>query len=253
VSHPRIALITGGGGRIGGAIADRLGAAGFRVAVVDAADEAARCVADRLTTEGVRSHAAIADVSDPPSVERVLDETARSLGGSPSVVVHAAGFGGPFQTTDEVTPEQWDCLFGVNVKGAFLVARRVLPAMRAEGWGRFIAIASIQGLVGARLSTPYVASKHALVGYVRAVAAEWGQFGITCNSVCPGYVQTPMGPQPDKREGHEQRIIERTPARRIASPDEIAAVVAFLSSDEARHVNGAAWVVDGGITADLGI
>src|SRR5690606_1929709 len=132
-----------------------------------------------------------------------------------SIVVHAAGIGGPFHTIDQVGADEWDRIFNTNLKSAFLLARRVLPRMKQRHGGRIVHIASIQGLVGARLSATYVATKHGLIGYTRAIAAEWGEHGITCNAVCPGYIESRMGPQPNVLFGHTTRIVERTPNRRI--------------------------------------
>lgn len=246
----KVALVVGAGG-IGGAVCDALVNAATVVAL-DIVEDRAESAARRVRERGGHAKAVRCDVSDPSDVDTSLSAIERDLG-PPSILVHAAGFGGPFRPVDEVPLDEWDRIIGTNLRSAFLLSKWHLPRMRARGFGRIVFIASVQGLFGARLSTAYVASKHGLVGFARALAAEWGEFGITCNAVCPGYVNTAMGAQPEARPGHLERILERTPAKRIAEPSEVASMVLYLVSDAARHVNGAALVVDGGITADVGI
>ncbi len=248
----RVAIVSGAGGGIGSAIAGGLAEDGNAVAVLDLDGARAEAVAETIARRGGRALAFACDVSDEAAVAQAL-ALARAGLGDAAVLVHAAGIGGPFHRADEVSVEEWERVFATNVRGAFLLTRALLPSMAARGFGRIVHIASIQGLLGARLSSTYVASKHAVVGYARAVAVEWAEHGITCNAVCPGYVETRMGAQPEARPGHRERILARTPARRLAEPTEIAALVRFLVSEDARHVNGAAIVADGGITADVGI
>jgi 3-oxoacyl-[acyl-carrier protein] reductase len=246
----KVALVVGAGG-IGSAVCDALANAATVVAL-DIAEDRAEGAARRVRERGGLAKAVRCDVSDPGDVEASLSAIERDFG-PPSILVHAAGFGGPFRPVDEVPLDEWDRIIGTNLKSAFLLSKWHLPRMKARGFGRVVFIASVQGLFGARLSTAYVASKHGLVGFARALAAEWGEFGITCNAVCPGYVNTAMGAQPEARSGHLERILERTPSKRIAEPSEVASMVLYLVSDAARHVNGAALVIDGGITADIGI
>jgi 3-oxoacyl-[acyl-carrier protein] reductase len=222
------------------------------IVVVDLDADRADAAARRVKDLGGDAISIRSDVSDERAVDALLSSVARDHG-VPSILVHAAGYGGPFHTVDEVSLDEWTRIMSTNLTSAFLLSRWLLPHMKAEGFGRLVFVASIQGLVGARLSSAYVTSKHALVGFARALAAEWAEFGITSNAVCPGYVNTRMGPQPAARSGHAERIVDRTPSKRIAEPAEVAALVQYVVSEEARHVNGAAIVIDGGITADVGI
>lgn len=247
----RMALVTGGGGGIGTAVCEAL-AIDASVVALDLDAEKAEVAARRVREKGGNAIAVRCDVSDERDVGNVLDSLARDHG-VPSILVHAAGYGGPFQTIDDVSREEWERVMGTNLTSAFTLSKWLLPTMKSERFGRLIFIASVQGLVGARLSSAYVASKHGLVGLARALAAEWGEFGVTSNAICPGYVNSTMGPQPDARPDHVDRILARTPSKRIAEPSEVAGLVRYLVSDGARHVNGATLVIDGGMTADIGI
>lgn len=173
--------------------------------------------------------------------------------GVPLILVNNAGIGGPYHRADQVSDEEWDLVFATNVKSVFWFSRWLLPLMRQRGFGRIINIASIYALAGGTGSSTYAATKHAILGYTRSIAAEWGASGITCNAICPGYVNTQMGIQPAQIPEHEKRIIEQIRVRRIGLPAEIAEMVAFLSSRQAAYVNGASLVVDGGLLSDIGV
>jgi 3-oxoacyl-[acyl-carrier protein] reductase len=247
----RVAVVSGAGGGIGSAICDAI-AHDTSLVALDIAGDRAEEVARHIRARGGSAVARRCDVSVGSEVDAAVSATERDLG-PPSILVHAAGDGGPFHSIDEVSEDEWGRVVRANLTSAFLLSKRLLPGMRALGFGRIVFIASIQGLFGARLSAAYSASKHGVVGLARTIAVEWGPFGITSNAVCPGYVNTPMGPQPQARPGHTERILELTPSKRIAEPNDVASMVEYLVSDAARHVNGAVLTVDGGITADVGI
>ena len=192
------------------------------------------------------------DVTVRRSVDAALAAVSDRLG-TPCVLVNNAGLGGPFHRADEVSDEEWELLFATNVRSAFWFCRAPLPRMKEQGFGRVVNLSSVQGLAGAARSSTYVATKHALVGYTKALAAEWGRYGITCNALCPGYVGTAMGVQGDQIEDHENTVLARVPAGRLATPDEVAGFVAFLAGREAGYINGASLVIDGGLLADLGV
>jgi NAD(P)-dependent dehydrogenase (short-subunit alcohol dehydrogenase family) len=154
-----------------------------------------------------------------------------------------------------VSPEEWDRLFAVNVRGTYLCTREFLPDMLAEGWGRVINVASIAGLTGAAYISAYAASKHAVIGFTRSVAAEVAAKGVTVNAVCPGYVDTPMtdgsvahiaaktGLSPEEAR---ERLRRMSPQNRLFEPEEVAYLVRCLADPRARGVNGQAIVLDGG-------
>ena len=190
------------------------------------------------------------ELSNMHCVEAAIDEAA-SIMESPDIIINNAGYGGPFHRVDEVSNEEWERLFHINVKAPFQICRGFLPAMKAKGHGRIINIASIQSCVGAVGSSTYVACKHALLGYTRSIATEWGPHGIRCNSVSPGYVDTSMGIQESQISQHHKKVHAITPTASIASVDDIAKVVYFLGAESPDYVNGANWVVDGGILSSL--
>jgi 3-oxoacyl-[acyl-carrier protein] reductase len=162
------------------------------------------------------------------------------------VVVNNAGF-----TRDglavKYSTENWDATLDTNLRGAFLCSRRALPAMLKAKWGRIVNVASAAALRGNAGQAAYSASKAGLVGMTKSLAREVGARGITVNAVCPGFVATRMT-EPQSEE-IRQRYIDMTPAGRFGSPEEVAAVIAFLAGPEAGYVNGATIAVDGGLTA----
>ncbi len=166
-----------------------------------------------------------------------------------SRIIFSAGFGGPFVPMNQVEEKLWDEIFSINLKSSFLILKEILPYMKRNLFGRVVFIASSQSLVGAKNSVAYSSSKHAVLGLMKSLADEWGEFGITCNAVSPGYVDTKMGVQELEVSDHKKKILEITPSRKIAKPFEIARIVKFLLSEDSSYINGANWTVDGGITA----
>ena len=246
-----LAIVTGAARGIGLAITRRLLHDGFRVAALDI---------DPKPLTRLKNKHLIPLACDVGSATQVR-ATCKSIlkdHGTPWALVNNAGWGGPFHRLDEVSDDEWTRIFDINVRSVFLLAREVLPVMaKAEG-GRIVNIASIQGLTGAERSSTYSASKHAMIGYTRSIAAEWGPQGITCNAICPGYVDTPQGARDEHSRNFQAKVIARTPTRRILKPEEIASWAAFLvqqpsATDPGLATNGAVLTVDGGITAETGI
>lgn len=246
----RIAIVTGAGNGIGAATAKKFAAAGIKVAVVDIAEEAAKEVANQIKAEGGEAMAIRCDVSKKADVESCIAQV-ESQYGVPTILINNAGIGGPFHRVDEVTEEEFDLVFGVNIKSVYLFAHNLLPKMKELGFGRIVNTSSIQGLYGSPGSSSYVATKHAVIGYTRTIAAEWGQYGITCNAVCPGYVQTAMGAQDDAVDDYTKKVMSMTPTHTIASPEELADMMFFLI--EQPYMNGSVNIMDGGITCHVGI
>jgi len=199
----------------------------------------------KATAEGVRALAVSVDVRDEASVDEAFQRVERDLG-LVRVVVNNAGF-----TRDglavKYTADNWDATLDTNLRGAFLCSRRALAAMLKAKWGRIINVASAAALRGNAGQVAYSASKAGLVGMTKSLAREVGGRGITVNAVCPGFVATRM----TEPQGEEirKRYVEMTPAGRFGTPEEVAAVIAFLAGPEASYVNGATIAIDGGLTA----
>ncbi|RYZ40302.1 MAG: SDR family oxidoreductase [Myxococcaceae bacterium] len=247
-SKAPIAVVTGASRGIGAAIATVLARNGFEVALL-ARDEAALArLQEQLVAAGGRAWPLACDVADKDAVTSALDwlEARR---GVPRVIVNNAGIGGPFHRVDEVSVAEWDLLFGVNVEGVRNLCHWALPRMKAQGYGRIVNIASIMGLFGGAQSSTYAATKHAIVGYSKAIAAEWGAHGITCNAVCPGYIETEMLAKAPAAS--RQRLLERIPAKRFGTPEEVAGLVAFLVGPYGGYANGSSLVMDGGLSSHL--
>jgi 3-hydroxybutyrate dehydrogenase len=249
----RLALVTGGGRGAGAAIAQALARAGAAVVVTARTAAEIDAVAERLRAAGSRAWSWTCDVSSEASVA-ALTETVAAQAGPVDILVNNAGIARAAPLA-RITLDDWNTLLGVNATGTFLCTRAFLPAMAARGWGRVVNIASTAGLSGDRYIAAYAASKHAVVGFTRSVAAEVAAHGVTVNAVCPTYLDTPMTEASidrvvevtgRSRADALEALIGRTPQRRLISPDEVAATVRFLCSDDARGITGSAVALDGG-------
>jgi len=239
------ALVTGGSKGIGAATARRLAEDGYRVVILARGEAAMAAICDELRSRGDDAVGIRCDITERKSVDEALRRIEGEVG-SPGILVNNAGFGGPFHRVDEVSDEEWETVFATNVRAPFWFCRALLPKMKEQGFGRVINIGSIQSLRGAALSSTYVATKHALVGYTKALACEWARWGITCNVICPGYVKTEMLPADfEDTSGLRPRI----PAGRFAEPREIADAVSFLAREGSAYFNGAVLTIDGGLIA----
>lgn len=243
----RVVVITGGSKGIGRACAERFLRDGHRVVITGRNRAALQRARQDLADLGQIEMLAF-DVADESAVARHLAPLAAD------VLVANAGIAlsAPLHRT---SLEDWQRVLQVNATGVFLTARALLPGMRERGWGRLVTVASVAGHHGVRYAAAYTASKHAVVGFTRAVATELVATGVTANAVCPGFVDTPMT---DRSVASVVSATGRTPeaARaalermnahgRLIEPAEVAAAVAFLASDAAGSVNGQSLVIDGG-------
>ncbi|MDN4596780.1 SDR family NAD(P)-dependent oxidoreductase [Leifsonia virtsii] len=244
----RTAIVTGGAGGIGRATSLAFAAEGARVAVVDLQQEAAEAVADEIRAAGGEAIAIAADVSSEPDVQAAVAATVEAFGGI-DVAFNNAGIIRR-TTAVETTVEEWDRVFGVNVRGIFLMCKHVVPVMAEAGAGSIINTGSGWGLKGGGQAISYCASKGAVVNMTRALAIDHGPQGIRVNSVNPGDVDTGMLRDEARQLGQETgsflaEAADR-PLRRMGQPTEIAAAVVWLASDESSYVTGSALVVDGG-------
>lgn len=232
----RAALITGGGRGIGAAVAHALAEAGASVVVASRTAREIEAVAGQLRERGHRAHSVVCDVADEAAVEE-LARRAEGLVGPVDTLVLAAGHGAaaPFE---RLSVAEWRAMMDAHATGTFLCARALVPGMRARGFGRVIAIASTAGLEGARYISHYCAAKHAVVGFVRAIACELEGSGVTTHALCPGYVDTPMTEQTlekvmartgRSREAALAAVLHAAGQERLLRADEVASAALTLA------------------------
>jgi len=243
----RVALVTGGGTGIGAAVARRLAASGYAVAVTGRRQQPIEAVAHE--TGGL---ALAADTGLAADAERAVAETVARFGGLDALVLNA-GIGGEGALPD-LDPETFEAVFRTNVTGAFLTARAALPHL-LERRGAIVSVASVSALRAAPASVAYCASKAALAMLTQCVALDHGPAGVRANCVCPGWVRTPMadgemdwlaGRSSGSRADAYATATADVPLRRPSAPEEIAGTVAWLLSPDASYVNGVSIDVDGG-------
>jgi NAD(P)-dependent dehydrogenase (short-subunit alcohol dehydrogenase family) len=246
------ALVTGAADGIGWATARRFATGGWRVALLDLREEAAQARATELGD----AHVGVGcDVTDAASVRAAVASLAARLGRI-DALVNNAGISEQKAPTLEQTPEGFDRVLDVNLKGAFLMTQAVLGAMRTQARdargqrGAIVNLGSIAGLSGIPGRNAYSAAKAGVIGLTRALASEWAREGIRVNAVAPGYVRTALVADLERRGAIDGlAIATRTPLGRMADPAEIAEVIAFLASPAASYVTGAVLSADGGWTA----
>lgn len=252
MSDARVAIVTGGAGGIGRAVAERLTADGCRVAVVDRHPDQAGDVARAIDGLAIQ-----ADLSRRDECRRVVDETVAHFGRA-DILVNNAGFQHIAPIAD-FPEDAWDGLLAVMLTAPFLLTKYVWPHMAGRGWGRVVNLSSIHGKVASPFKAGYISAKHGLIGLTRTAALEGGSVGITVNAICPAYVRTPLVENQIADQARTRHIspdevlaqvmLEPAAIKRLIEPAEIAALVAYLCSDAAAVVTGAAWDIDLGWTA----
>jgi 3-oxoacyl-[acyl-carrier protein] reductase len=248
--HGRVGLVTGGGRGIGRAIALTLARQGADVAVVDLEQARAESVAGEVRGQGRRAVAHAGDVAEFRAAAEAVEATVRSLGAL-HILVNNAGIGQPSRF-HELTEAEWDRVLGVHLKGSFNFAKAAAAHMQQAGWGRIVSISSMNAKYGGgpySLSrTAYAAAKAGILGLTRGLAKELAPT-ITANAICPGLTETDLTRSLTHGERRE-RLLADIPLGRFGRPEDMAAAVAFLVSEEAGYITGEVVDVNGGLYVD---
>lgn len=249
----KIAIVTGGAKGIGSATCRILAEEGGMVAVTDIIDDEGRQVAEEIENAGGMVKYWHLDVADENQVEKVFGDVASEFGGI-DVLVNNAGIAGPSKPTHELTEEEWNRVFTINVNGVFLCTKHVIPHMRKRGSGSIVNLSSIYGIISSQDIPPYHASKGAVRLMSKTDALLYAKDNIRVNSVHPGFIWTPMvqgfaEETSGDVEGFRRQLDDKHPLGHVGEPNDIAYGVLYLASDEAKFLTGSELVIDGGYTA----
>jgi 3-hydroxybutyrate dehydrogenase len=255
----QVALVTGSTSGIGLGIAERLAAAGAHIVLngLGTADEIEAARVNLARTHGVEVMFDGADMSRPDDIEAMLLGTVARFGRI-DLLVNNAGIQ-HVAPIEEFPPAKWDAILAINLSAAFHTIRHALPAMKRQGFGRIVNVASAHALVASPFKSAYVAAKHGIAGLTKTVALEAAEHNVTCNAVCPGYVLTPLVQKqiPDTARARgltEEQVVRDVllaaqPTRKFVTVEEVAALVTFLCSRDAASITGAVLPIEGGWTA----
>ncbi|CAI49202.1 probable oxidoreductase (short-chain dehydrogenase family) [Natronomonas pharaonis DSM 2160] len=246
----RTALVTGGGGRIGGEDCRILAAEGAEVVALDVNLGAAENVVEEIEADGGTAHAVECDLTDRADVEDTIAALEAETGGI-DVLVNNAGMVDARDRIEEFDDEIWDRDISVNLTGAYNVTRAVYPNMKERGWGRIINMSSMAGWQGGFGQASYAATKAALIGFGKTLALEGAQHGVTSNIIAPSIVVGQLADLPidqlETVDEHFARIAKATPMRRLGTEADVANLVAYLASEQADYITGQVVGVTGGI------
>ena len=253
------AIVTGSTSGIGLGIATSLAAAGYNIMLNGFGDaaEIEKVKTGLAQTHGIKTAYSAADMSKPADIQKMVADTIEAFG-SVDVLVNNAGIQYT-ALTEDFPDEKWDAIIAINLSAAFHASKAALPHMKQQKWGRIINIASAHGLVGSPQKVAYVAAKHGIVGMTKVVALEYANDGITSNSICPGWVLTPLvqsqiearatAQQKSFAAARKELLGEKQPSLEFVTPEQLGALAVFLCSPAAAQIRGASYSVDGGWVA----
>jgi|HubBroStandDraft_6_1064221.scaffolds.fasta_scaffold39873_5 NAD(P)-dependent dehydrogenase (short-subunit alcohol dehydrogenase family) len=248
----KVALVTGGSSGIGRATAQEFARRGAKVAIADIDESGAQKTVDAIKALGAEVLSIRADVTSSADIQNMINKTVETFGRL-DIAHNNAGIDGDFATLVSGTEENFDHVIAVNLKSVWLGLKYEIPVMRKQGGGVIVNSASVAGLVAFRTMAPYTASKHGVVGLTKAAALECSRIGIRVNAICPGAIRTAMIDAYIAGNDETERFMSGLqPIGRMGNPEEVANLVAWLCSDEASFVTGAAIPIDGGIVSQSG-
>jgi NAD(P)-dependent dehydrogenase (short-subunit alcohol dehydrogenase family) len=252
----KVAVVAGGSLGIGKAAAARLAKGGAAVFICGDVDGPVAATVEELRSEGLNVHGVTADIADAADVERLIRQ-AEDVAGGIDILVNSAGIQ-RYGTVVDTTEEEWDRVLSVNLKGMFLASKFAIPSMQKRGGGSIVNVSSIQAFVTQERVAAYAASKGAIISLTTAMAVDHARDGIRVNAVCPGSVDTPMLRASARKfagsRSEDDLIAEWGQSHllgRVARPDEVAEMIAFLAGDASSFVTGSTFRIDGGLTAQI--
>lgn len=247
----KVIIVTGAAGGIGKEVVRKLAQEGAAITLVDLNEEAIQAVADELQL-GERGLVVKADVSNETEVANYVNETMKTFGRIDGFV-NNAGVEGPAKAIEDITEQDYEFVFGINVKGAFFGLKHVLPHLKKQNSGAIVNTASVAGLIGSPNMMLYNSSKHALMGMNKVAALEAAEFNVRVNTVNPGVINTRMmrniesNIAPGAAEAARDAYNDAVPLKRYGEADEVAALIVFLLSDDASYITSSSYTIDGGL------